>query len=882
MPQTFSISFAGAEASEFSKYDQSVVSKVIWKHAQKKNLAWKKNAAAGKEQFIFDVLQGFEQAYTDRGNPEERNWLKPYTCLEKIFFDSNIQFLAPDGMIKTNPVSELIKPLLRSYEALDAIYQSEKRKEIGSIPLDIVKACVREYFLLVQKTVFFKGNSNLHNIQFRNSEYLCHLVIPEYTRNLIKSDDADCGYRVSYADAFCLQALLDTADRLEDCFVNIDENDATRKLRIYEECTMADMSFGRYIWLKGQSYRITMNRQSSRIVARPFYRKSSITSVKPLRLYEKIKAFISNSTKDNNSVKDTFTVSIIGHCECSDIRNSPAETEVCDLCTMLDGWLSEQKLPTHQTEMPHIEIRYLINKADWFDCEGISHQEHFNGTIGSVVWSVEPVDYEKKFAFTTESMRAVIDASDMVFLLEPSFLFFENFEIYKNDTLPYYCEQVQKNLENKGTIRWAYDEAEPSTAYGSMQYLSAQLNRIMASRSMDAGNICRVLNTQYVDDIIQKVKSEKKAKKCVYLFSSETTGLDMSGMAIYPLSRVEKYNQKKMTIFQFCNYPVPSLLEKHQSIKPEEPAFYQISLWSLLKYSSMRYALMEIVNLKIENNGFEWLKPYDYFRIYKSILINVTATPQRGGQFKINAALTMKECFAKYLHTRMMQANISENDGLHAAEKLYETLLGHYTLFVEKLFKDILFSWDPHELRNHRKNDSSDPSTGNICGIWEENMLMRSGFAMNMYSSAKNTHDLFFLYLYEEELSKWQKTDGLYSLVQKQPDVEVNPEKEKETLRKNWNSEPGNDTACAQSDFFMDKKLFMEIPERISRRGELDMLGMGMCLEANAKGVYNCNAKYKIDYRYDLVDALLDLCKWANREENDLYWRLNAWKNKLL
>ena len=865
--------------SEFDRYDESVVSVVIRSHAMEeaKFALWADDSQRGKEAFIYDVLHGFANIYNGVSGRDDRKWLNPYSELQIVFADSQIQYLDDNDNVSTTSISDLLMPLSEAYSELIREYDDSMNNRIT---LKTVQRCVRAYFTLVQKTVFFKENSNLRNVQFRNSEYLNNLALPDYRNLLIKSDVSDIGYNVPFADAYCLQALLDIADRLGKRITG----DDTKELRINMECTFADADFARYIYINGQSYRITMNRQTSKIVARPIYRRSSVMAVKPLRLFEKIAAFIANDCQNR-----IYKVVIIGHSERSILDlSAPSEKEVKDLCEMLSGWLKEQKALYGKSFMPTVEIEYQVNKADWYDCRGEGRFEeknepyqcgyHKNGgftekkseiggkeTQFAVIGTIKPVDYEKQFAYSSQNLHEIIDNSDIVFLLEPSFLFFENFDIQRSYTLDYYCQKMHDYLEKGKKIVWAEDDSISDSVYGSMKSLSSQLNRIMASRSMDSGDICRVINKDYVNRIKKRVNEQKGNRKCVFIFSSETYGLDMSGMATYPLSRVEKYNQKKMTIFQFCNYTVPSLLDAHEKPKERESVHYKISLWSIFKYASIRYSFKEKDVWRTAGDGLDWLNNYDYFRILKSILVVVEAVPKGEGLFTVKATLTIKECFDKYLYNRFVEENIPKENRLNIAKKLYKRLPEHYEPLVRKLFEEVLFKWD------------SDESKANYKGLVEENNVMRTGFSMNLYSSAKNSRDMFFLYLYVRELSNGEKVGGSRILTDINPTVEVDRECVFARLEKNWKENRGM-TLAEEKYFFMDKKLFMDIPDRLNHKGMLDMVGINLCHEANQPGVFQCRSRDRVDYFDDLADAFLDLCEWAEIPNDELKQRLIAWK----
>ena len=270
--------------------------------------------------------------------------------------------------------------------------------------------------------------------------------------------------------------------------------------------------------------------------------------------------------------------------------------------------------------------------------------------------------------------------------------------------MSYFC----KKLEGYSFEEAIGGEINPNQT-SMMRNLSVQFNRIMGSDTFDAGQIIRILNDtipRRIEDTLSNIQGKEKV---VYLFLSESTGINYSYLNYYPLQRVELYASKSFDIFQFCNYKVPTIEYAKKDI------CFQVRLWSIIKYISIGYAfdyfrdIIYSIAEKYSVAGFNWI---DCFDVYRCVIIQLSA--------KNISEITIDILFEDRI------IKIFSKEGI---DKLYKEV---YAL-INPLFKEILF---PTE---NSRNDICDSQ-------------IRLAFSMNLYSSAKTGFEMYFWHKYNRAI----------------------------------------------------------------------------------------------------------------------------------
>lgn len=851
-----------APQSEFASncYGNSVIASIIDDY-----LHYSKETSWVKSKFIYDIIDSLVYKYKSATAISMRSLFRPYNSLINNYISFSMRTVSES-------LESLLEKLESAYNEFEESYQSFDKLGTDNDFEVKIRNCVLAYYNLVHNSVFFKDNNNLSVVQFRNSEFLNNLVLPNYKELYINNLKPELGFFVPFTDAYCLQALIDIADEVWKYKNSYDFDNPLDEMRIAALCSRAEAKFGRYFYLNGESYQVSLNRKSSIIVARPLYNKSSVTAVKPIRLFEKIKVFIANdcNNDDDCCVNDLspkiYKIAIIGHCEnCSDLKQN---AEVNDLCSSLCGWIDEQLNNMERPQRICIELTYFVNVIDHYDFkgkdiiqperlqEGTKWESNKDGNSVNVSCKVEFCNYEMDFTFSNDKIKEIIEKHHMVFLIEPPFLFYEDFEIRSEVPINYYCSELD-NLSNQSNgIELVWESKDDSDSennkqivYQSLRYLSAQLNRIMASRSMEAGEICRVINENYLN-VIQTAAKDVTTRdlikhRVVYFFTSETTILKFGQTASYPISRVERYSGKKMIIMQFSNCKTNSLLEKYMPSQVSDVAAeFCIPVWSILKYEAIRYTFKRKNIIKVSSKLTNDLTEYDYLRILKSIIVDVSAKPENEGSFNIILNIRIKDCLYGYLLNRFK--NISEED----INTLNNNLLDWTYNYLDLLFNKIIF---------------------NAEALNPIEKLIKEGFSINLYSSAESAEGMFFLFLYDEWKNNRQLTHKFANrlTINKQDSSPIDASK---SILSQKNLSKSN-----QDNFFMDKKLFIDIPKRIAKWGDLGAIATNLCIEAGSRKYYNGDK----NYFSDMANALIGLCKWAKLENSVLFENITSWKKSL-
>lgn len=676
-----------------------------------------------------------------------------------------------------------------------------------------------ETFLDISKNIVFNSeNYNLYSKQFRNSDLVNNLnCIGRIPDNRYKYKKEGYSYFSMYnpfAYDSIRRILLNINDNYKKLYATPQLNDLRKEMFVKQ----AERAFNRFTsYNNGVSFRVALNRHNSELISSPYNKLSSIEEIKPIRLFEKIVVYINQILKNYTSSEYIdVKVCIIGHTEAS---NKGKELELADLLNSIITWYNRSYTIENQ-EYPKLklEINNIVSDGDTpisekgERVESIDYVE--NGNTGTCI--IQKTDYIKEFFFTTTTLKNICEENDIIFILDCPWLTHENYDIKNNGSLNYFCEYIQKkDIENEKTPWFGFGSSERTI----MQDIDTQYNRITSSDTSKSGEIARM----FKDNLIKQVeaficshnKPEDKQKEA-YIFTSEKDGVDYSYIASYALTRVERYEGKNITIVRFCNKYSEMLSIADTDIE------FSIRLWSLFKYVSIAYAMIDFkkkINECFENRI---VNLENYFEIFRDIVI----------KFRVDSNLrNISVClgFSNRLSILAKELGIDRRCLDRIKSNLYETIIPLIrTLCYEVVFSD-----------NNNFGDDS----------------IRTAFEMNVYSAIKNVKTMLFWHKYRmANISK--ETNQFF--------VKVEDYYEYDLKDSNFEKES-----------FMDKRLYSALLYVFENT---DRLGIGtIALLRKSDKMFGRN---NMDIR--IVENILYTCELMDQTDTELYQNANEALEEIL
>lgn len=663
-------------------------------------------------------------------------------------------------------VDRYVKKLTEAYESILSKYQRD-----GQLYSESAKNYLDSFFTLSQECVFNSKNFNLFDYSFRSSTFLKTLM----TYASVKENNA---FSFDPWEPFALdalsRALLCTAELGRRAHEEQwDRNNLLFAFRAYLLNCSIESSFERYMTLDGSTYRVELNRHKSKLIAQKMRDLSSTCETKPIRLFEKTAAYIHNSLPDGT---DTYEVRvcIIGHTEPTyKGEESPLEDYIL---TVLHWYSHLEGKEGKILPKLNLRIRNIVNVSDARDNDNKTlrrdmclPEEFANNCKAS--YEIAVVNYEEYFTFNTQYIENEIRKSHLIFLLDCPWLSVENYEIGESSSLGTYCELLNHRkreepdcLENFDTDFTAFYK------YSTMRQLGAQYNRIMGSKSLQAGYVVRSMKDaliRQIQHIVEKIPSEEGRKE-LYIFSSENEGIDFSYVSTYPLTKLERYDGKSFDIIQFKNYPSKML----ECLNDQESISFKITLWGILKYICVSFAYCEFRDRLLQCLGIKTVdKPILIWAIYHGTIIKFDL----GKKDLTNVKITL--CFDKIV---MESLKLIGNgiDPWKARESLKDLIM----TLIEPLYRKSVFSDD---------QEYGDDA-------------IKTAFEMNLHSNARNVDTMYFLHKYR--VARRTGTLNQFKLSFAIADTEV---------------VKGRD--FSGHDFFMDKKLYSSIFSTLERSPEYSM-----------------------------------------------------------
>lgn len=755
-------------------------------------------------------------------------------CLEIEIKDSQKPLDATPDIenlfVKSFKLHDLAEKLMTKKESKceDDFLEDAKRIENAAVEY------VNSFIKISSALVFVPQSATLDSMKFRSdSGFLDELICPTETHCVMPRTAASNMhkyYRFTVENPFVCASAIRV---IQKTVAYKEEKKNQEKINNGEEiilCSLRDSifkrcverEFRRYLMINRKTYRVSFNRMMDSLVACPYNQVSSIENIKPIRLVEKIKIAIHNMLVLSEDPIKNIKIAVVGHTdpsfvqntEESNTKNSCVEAEFEDLGRAVKDWMEMDQIYGLNIEIDNV---YNMNDVARVFLEPSPAKKIWCcNKKSSITLKYSPTNYGK-FAYGTKAFKKeILDKSDVVFLLDCPFLTDENYEIYTNNSLDNYCRSIQSGFD--------FVESNipmDSRQKTSMHQLNSQYNRIMASNTREAGNICRVFQDYWVDCIQNSLK-ESKSPKVVYVFSSETNGLAYSTLSMIPTSRIEKYGGKTFNIFRFSSYKgkrLPAIYDNHL-----DKLELRIELWRMLKYISVEGAI----------------RVQEYLRIPKSVL----RKPQNLMQLYIATEIVIREKTAyreKHYYDLDVSVQINEDHLPSVAKNIdRESFIAYQKAvlaFVKNIYRNVYFPC----LSDGRSKFGDD--------------LLREAFIMNLYSAARDVRGMWFLHQYEKACDEMKNdSNNAFSRFH----ISVSDEIKWCKLK---------DQEEGIKDLFMDKKLYRQTMKRMESTN-----GLGFNLFALVLGADEFYEDTEWGDGPEVVlNNLLKVCRDANEERSQFY-----------
>lgn len=767
---------------------------------------------------LFKVSEDFQKI------PMKKNTNSLYTCLTPFVNAGNLfSFQSDEKPIETSKLIRSFTEAVQNFSlALDS--SADEETKVG-----LAQKMVKAFQKLSAKAVFMPENRMLANIYFRREcNFLNYLIRPLELPKIphLTSYCGELNYHIyDLRDPFVCSSVLYIMQQYKKYQAQINTS-VLSSLRQAIFIQRAEREFYRFMCAHRNTYRVSLNRQTNALIACPYNQSSSLETVKPLRLYEKICLYIKNRIEnlERNSKKEKIKINVcvIGHT--IPVYNPSTqkydEPEMCDLGNAIYAWLENQRnLENIEVNISNLYNQYDITRVFWEEKD--LQKQFVIGTEEKLVnIQIEKTDYEL-FNYNTQYFTDyIMENYDIIFVVECPFLTEENFDIKRDYSLKDYCNAVQspRYFSNQ---QWSNLDQEKKS--NPMTTLNAQYNRIMASNTRDAGEICRVFRDYWIRAIQEKMNhyQNQTTKKEIYIFTSEKDGVAYSTIASNPVSRIEQYGGKNFNIFRFANYKALSLPYKNKT----ERLRLKFRLWQIFKYACTEYAFNDF-KIMIDKCFFGenpenkkcFERPIDYFTLYNNIYIILEEKEayKNHHKFKLKASL--------YVDTDELCDMMARNQ-LEDVHKIEETLSQQLNVLFKTLFEEVYFS------------------KTTVFG----NEILRKAFSMNIYGSAQDVFGMWFWHKYR--MACEENRFDLFDIEYQHTDICLiqNTKQDCQDVNKiGFLKEIHN-------DFFMDKKLYDIVMRSLEVTASVDF-GMKALF-------YKSNEYYNVEYETTLRLILSNILK---------------------
>ena len=694
--------------------------------------------------------------------------------LPLLEFDSDNE--SPDYSPNRNAQTYL-KSLQKATKQLAFLLQSDNWSFIDFLEYSYVYT--RCFYEVAQKVVFSPANYNLNNPAFRRSAFLRYLIrysAEELPDRKTSSYAVNPIYRFSYLDPFAMDVFLRTiesAELLKGSLPFVEKQSLLDLLRIDLFLSSVQSAFSRYTYLNGTTYRLQLNRHTSKLLAIPYDQISSVEEIKPIRLFEKIAAHVRNRPEltqySDHAVLD-IRVCILGHSERSVAGNDTCEAGIEDLVGLVLKWYHRITIGDKKPRL-NFQLTNIVNDKDYSGAWGRSELTDGYMQLGAdqASYQIKRVDYYNKYAFSSAELINHINENDVVFILDCPWLTAENYELKKDGSLSAFSQVLARTQYSLDVDAEQFFQQFSSSFKNSlMRRVDGQFGRILGSNTGTAGHVIRILKEPVLSRIGERLSfnPSQETKKTVYLFTSEKDGVDLASIATDPLTRTEKYDGKNFTIIKYSNrQSEPLRLSDSESVE------FRIHLWSIIKYISASFAYLDLREslLKVLNIEKTALRnQVDVIGIYRSIF--VCCSVDKSFRF-VNCSIRLSDGFQDCLPLGYKSQNTQR-----------EILVWARSL-IEPLYRNVVFS-----------------NTWQSLNAYGDDAI-KTAFLMNLYSSANDVDTMLFWHKYRIQ----HKTDDYGSIkctFKMENDIEPIRIRDEEFLGK---------------DFFRDKKLYDIFLDRLER-----------------------------------------------------------------
>lgn len=734
-------------------------------------------------EYFAEIVNSLNKFFNDietEGKNNSFSWTKHIGETEGNLSPDN-QDISNLDLSDTNPDKKNTIDIDAEFEKIRS--ELKRLSEIKKYDDEIVADYLNSFLELSRKIVFNPGNFNLNSMLFRRSKTVENLNT--LGRSLF--DDSDLqkkgySYFTVYSPYVCdavMRIIHNMVEHRKRLFVASD-NYMLQDLRKEIFVKQSERAFTRFTSYNYEtSYRATLNRHNGEIISVPYNQLSSIEDIKPLRLFEKIAVFIRKEIeklklKNTNEVFRDYpkqlkiNILIIGHTEMSvDNKNgSFDEREMCDLLNAIMHWYSRSfDEPENNFPKLDISIKNLVNNLDAPDAKNVKELGRYNlirkinGNSGEV--KIISCDFIQNFYFSNSALTELCEKNDIVFILDCPWLSVESYEIKNNGSLKYFCKDIQNEA-----LRNPKQDSLDTHWKSTIKRLDTQFNRITSSDTDKAGDIARVLFDGLLRQIRDLAEKSTEAKE-IYIFTSETDGVNYSFLESYPLTRTEMYGGKKFVIAKFTS-------EKSPTLKcGSDPIQLKIRLWSLLKYIAISYSMdnmKEIINVCFKNYINE---PENYIEIMRDIIVMI--------EFDSTVSdIYISVDFSNRMDKLAKELKIPNDEFTSIKQNLYKEIFS----FVKSLYTNVVFA----------DNDNFGDD------------IMRTGFETNVYSGANDVRIMHFLHYYKKN-RKEKKLAQSYNI----------------NWKEGYSSVKKVEDSNYEYDFFMDKMLYDFMFDTLELTGDLTM-----------------------------------------------------------
>ena len=429
------------------------------------------------------------------------------------------------------------------------------------------------------------NNNKLNNTVFRNSKLVKNLhnigTVPSK-----KLEETDLMY-VSLYSPYTIYAIIEIVNDIikyrKELNNNNELSDIKCELFIKEELN----KFKRFsskmsnVW---DSRKVYCEDKSNEIVSFPTNYLSSIESINPIVLVDKIKNYIRNEIKENyvNENEESINVNMLA------IGSINKENELNNLLDIIINWFNRN----YSKPKLNLSITSIISDKDIFERK-VNIIKELNGNRVSA--KTKELDYYQIF-FNIDLLKDYFLNSDISFVLNCPFMTGESFKINASQTLDYHARYIG-TIANMNDLNKFYKIIIDSDE----NRYSSQIGRLMYE-----------YNLKYIINII-KTSNSKKLKELYVSVDDSYAGYSQT--FDIALSKREINNTNIILFSKYSNKP-----EKQLDYDLTNQINFKLSIWTLFKHISSDYLFNSLVNAL--NNVIGNLEYEKVFSIFNNICLD--------------------------------------------------------------------------------------------------------------------------------------------------------------------------------------------------------------------------------------------------------------------